>query len=939
MNVSTQILSDIIVYMKYARYLPDKKRRETWKEIVDRNKNMHLKRFPKLKDEIEEAYKYVYDKKVLPSMRAMQFSGKPIERNPNRQYNCSAIAVTKPEVFKEIMFLLLAGCGVGYSVQRHHVAQLSEIIKPTKTRRFLIGDSIEGWSDAVGALVNAYFGGRKSRPEFDYSDIRPQGTPLKTSGGKAPGPAPLKTCLHNIQTMLDRKTDGEKLRPIEVHDIICHIADAVLSGGVRRSSCIAIFSFADTEMLECKFGKWYETNPQRARANNSAMILRHRITEEEFYSYWEKIKESGSGEPGIYWSNSKEILPNPCQAGWAKVLTKKGIRKLKDIMVGQEIWSKEGWTKVIDKQCTGKKEVFKYSTTAGVFYGTENHQLVSNGEKIEAKDCDSIDIFTGPVPAQKEINDIDPQAVVDGLLIGDGGVRHNKIVLYINSKDQDYFGSEVCQFIGRNHPKHSCWDVLTQLKISDILLTYKRKIPGKYLYSSDKNVIRSFLRGIFSANGSVCDKRVTLKASSLQIIEDTQLLLSSLGIRSYYTTNKAVNVQFRNGNYRCKQSYDLNVSVDREKFYYLIGFIQKYKMEKLLAVCDSVSRKQRHVKSTYDIKSVDFVAVEKVYDITVDNESHTYWTQNCDVSNCAEISLKASGGLCNLTEINASNLDSQEEFNKRAKVAAFIGSLQASYTDFHYLREIWKENADKEALLGVSVTGIASGGVLKLDMKEAAKVVVAENRRVANLIGINEALRMTTVKPSGTSSLVLGCSSGIHSWHAPHYIRRLRVNKDEPIYSYLVKNHPELIEDDFFKSTDAVISVPIKAPEGALFRNETALKFLERIKKVYNQWIKPGHIKGDNTHNISCTVSIKPNEWERVGKWMWENRNNYNAISVLPYDDHVYKQAPFEEITEEEYNAYSQVINKIDLTKIVEEKDSTTLRDEVACSNGQCEIV
>ena len=311
MELSSKILSDITVFMKYAKYIPELKRRETWEEVVTRNKNMHLKRFPFLEEEIANAYQYVYDKKVLPSMRSMQFAGRPIELNNSRLFNCSFVPMDHTAAFSELMFLLLSGCGVGYSVQTHHVEKLPEIIRPTKNRRYLIGDSIEGWADSIKVLVEAYFKG-KALPRFDFGDIRSKGAMLVTSGGKAPGPEPLKDCLHNLQKIFDRKETGEKLTTLEVHDICCYIADAVLAGGIRRSAMIALFSLDDEDMLTSKFGDWYELNPQRGRANNSVVLLRHRIKKKDFKALWEKIEESGSGEPGFFFTNDKEYGLNPC---------------------------------------------------------------------------------------------------------------------------------------------------------------------------------------------------------------------------------------------------------------------------------------------------------------------------------------------------------------------------------------------------------------------------------------------------------------------------------------------------------------------------------------------------------------------------------------------------------------------------------------------------
>ena len=617
MDQASQILSEITVFLKYAKYQPELNRRETWEELVSRNMLMHIKKYPHLTNEIIENYKFVFDKKVLPSMRSLQFGGKPIEISPNRIYNCCFAPVDDWRVFSEIMFLLLGGTGVGFSVQKHHVEQLPEIRKPNglRKKRWLVADSIEGWADAIKVLMKSYFYGG-STIDFDFRDIRAKGMRLITSGGKAPGPQPLKECIVKIEGILSQKENGSKLSPLECHDIVCHIADSVLSGGIRRSALLSLFSADDDEMIGAKSGSWWELNPQRGRSNNSAALVRRKLSKELFFDLWERIKNSGSGEPGIYLSNDKDWGSNPC----------------------------------------------------------------------------------------------------------------------------------------------------------------------------------------------------------------------------------------------------------------------------------------------------------------------------------VEIALRPNQ-FCNLCEVNVSNVESQEDLNERVRVATFIGTLQAGYTDFHYLRPIWKRTTEKDALIGVSMTGIASGAVLKLDMKEASDIVKTENEKVAKLIGINKAARTTAVKPAGTTSLTLGTSSGIHAWHNDYYIRRIRVGKNESIYNYFVENHPELIEDEYFRPHDtAVISIPQKAPEGAILRTETPIQLLERVKKVYEEWIATGHRDGANTHNVSATISIKDNEWEEVGSWMWENRNCYNGLSVLPFDGGTYIQSPFEDCTKEKYEELYKSLESIDLTKVIELDDNTNLNDQVACAGGACSV-
>jgi ribonucleoside-diphosphate reductase alpha chain len=617
MEVNHEILSDIVVWSKYAKYDEKKFRRETWEELVTRNMEMHIRKFPNLETLIRTNYELVFEKKVLPSMRSLQFSGKPIEVNNARLFNCSYLHIDDYRAFNETMFLLLSGTGVGYSVSRNHINKLPAISKPTKQRRFLIPDNIEGWADAVKVLMKSYFGLSSWKPNFDFRSIRAKGERLITSGGVAPGPEPLKICLAHIEAILERKKDGEQLSSLECHDILCHIANAVLAGGIRRSAMIALFDWDDIDMLTCKSGEWYETNPQRGRANNSVKLLRNgAVNKQMFLALWKKVEASNAGEPGFLFTNDLELGTNPC----------------------------------------------------------------------------------------------------------------------------------------------------------------------------------------------------------------------------------------------------------------------------------------------------------------------------------AEISLN-SFQFCNLVEINASDIIDQFDLEQRAESAAFIGTLQASYTDFHYLRPEWKEVTEREALLGVGMTGIASGVVLNLDLAEAAEAAVRTNKFVANTIGINESARVTTIKPSGTASIVLGCSSGVHAWHSEYYIRRMRVGKSEALYTYLYINHPDLLEDSVYDSREAYVSVPIAAPKRALTRgSESAIQFLERVKLLHEKWIKPGHIYGENTHNVSATVTMKQNEWSMVGEWLWQNQNHYNGLSFMPEDLGSYEQTPFEEIDEAKYLELTKSLKGINVANIVETSDNTNLAGEAACAGGACEI-
>jgi len=364
-DLPKDILSQVTIFGKYARHIPSLNRRETWAEIIERNKLMHQQKYPNIADLIDEVYdRSVLTKHILPSMRSLQFAGVPIERNPSRIYNCAYLPIEDTDAFAEIMFLLLGGTGVGYSVQDRHVSKLPVVCGPKgKPRRYVIGDSIEGWADAVKVLIEAYFNG-KAGVNFDYGDIREKGSELVTSGGKAPGPEPLRECLNRVRDVLEGSI-GRKLSPINAHDIACYLADAVLAGGIRRAAMISLFSIDDEEMIGAKsssvvsnlisredvdnktiklcieqggivyndilvkraketdkywdieqyerdgtFG-WWVTNPQRSRANNSVVLLRGHVSEGRFKELWDRVRASGAGEPGFYWTNNLDWGTNP----------------------------------------------------------------------------------------------------------------------------------------------------------------------------------------------------------------------------------------------------------------------------------------------------------------------------------------------------------------------------------------------------------------------------------------------------------------------------------------------------------------------------------------------------------------------------------------------------------------------------------------------------
>lgn len=615
MNPSNKLLSDIVAFRTYAKHLPVQERRETLEETINRDMMMNLEKFPKLSKEIIKSFQKVHELKVMPSMRAMQFGGEAILKNNIRSYNCSYTPIDDTRVFGEILFILLSGTGVGFSVQTHHINRLHKLQTPRDEGIFVVQDSIAGWAQALDVLMESYYYGR-IRPIYDFSKVRPKGSYLVTTGAKAPGPEPLRIMLNIVEEKL-KKAVGRKLTSIELHDIVCIIADSVLAGGIRRAALISLFDRNDQAMLECKHNDWWVKHPYRARANNSAMFPRDITTKEEFFHVYDMCIKSNAGEPGFCWTNDLEMGMNPC----------------------------------------------------------------------------------------------------------------------------------------------------------------------------------------------------------------------------------------------------------------------------------------------------------------------------------VEIALR-SQQFCNLSSVNQTGIETKKELLERVYAASVLGTLQAAYTDFPYIRDIWRETTEREALLGISFTGIADSKIPDEWLEEAALLAVETNKKIAAKLGINPAARVTCVKPEGSASCVFGSSSGIHARHSEYYLRRVRMNKNDALAVYLKNTIPELVEDDKMSASGVVVTIPQHSPEGAITREmETAKSLLDRVFSYHKNWIVPGHIDGPNTHNVSVTVSYKVEEIDYLRERLWEDRDKYSGISLLPYSDANYEQAPFEECDKETFEKFNAMVKEIDLTKVLEQEDATNRTSVVACSGGACEII
>lgn len=602
--MSIESLQSYVFTSKYSRYIPEKMRRETFNEAVERVIDMHRRHFKAKGLEVEDLLEIcehgMKNKLMLGSQRAMQFGGDPILRKHARIYNCTTSYCDRPRFFQEALWLLLCGCGVGFSVQTHHIAKLPTLKRPTGGHMtYQVPDTIEGWADALGTLLSSYFTTEQPFPEyankvvdFDYSLIRPKGRPISSGMGRAPGPEPLQRSLELIRNLINERITQklDRFRPIDAYDIMMHASDAVLSGGVRRSATICLFSPDDELMATAKTGNWFSENPQRARSNNSAILLRDSTSSEQFSKLMKSVREFG--EPGFVWTDDLEATFNPC----------------------------------------------------------------------------------------------------------------GEIGLYPQIDGQSGFA------------------------------------------------------------------------------------------------------------------------------------------------------------------------------------------------------------FCNLCEINMGCVNTKEKFREACTAAAILGTLQADYTDFEYLGEVSTRIAQREALLGISMTGMMEHPSISFDpamQREMAQLILDINEKVAARIGIAIAARATCVKPAGTSSCILGTSSGIHPHHSRRYIRRAQANEDELLVDFFRGQNPLAVEKSVWNpnGTDVVLNFCIEAaPDAMTKRDVTALDLLRYVKLTKENWIDAGKrpercAQPWLSHNVSNTISVKDDEWQEVEKFIYDSREIFAGISLLPDGgDLDYPQAPFCEI-------------------------------------------
>ena len=871
--------------------------------------------------------------------------------------NCAMVSTadidrdfTKP--FTWTMMMLAHGVGVGFDTRG---AGKVRIVRSLHTEEVTVDDSREGWCDAIERVLRSWIG-KGPQPVFDYSQLRPKGATISSLGGTASGPEALENLVTKFNKTLSAYV-GETLDSTGITVLMNVIGECVVSGGTRRSSQIAFSTPDDLAFRQLKdpahpttldkFPEWmaepdpeFQNGPPTWASNNT--LFADGVT--DFTDIAEQIAKNG--EPGLCWlehfknfgrmkdsPNTADygiVGTNPCMRAEAPVLTPEGIRTLGEVDVGDTIWSGNQWTKITKKWSTGIKPVFEYHTTAGVVECTENHRIVQNGVKIEIKDATSIDRALGDLAY---VGPLDPVDVLDGLLIGDGsrnlGRRQKTdILLTVGERDQEYFESEVAPLIDPEpyrkplaHPVSG--NTVTALELPPMPV---REIPQRFL-RGDAKKMQGFLRGLYSANGSTVDARVCLKTTSPVLARQVQQMLSALGMMSYITTNKEHDVTFDNGTFTCKESYDVNTSY-RSRFHQLIGFVHGYKTEKLAGYIDS--RREGSKKQTFDITAVKPLGEHEVFDITVEADEHTYWSGGHLVSNCGEQGLW-NFELCTLAELMPSNCDSKEEFFRAIKYAYLYGKTVT-------LVPTWSPDTNQVMMRNRRI-GIGQMGVLdnieKLGLQthlkwcdEGYAHICEWDETYSNWLGVPKSIKKTTLKPSGTTSLVHNLRPGIHDSpsYSTHCVRTVRIHDTSPLLPVLEKAGYK-IEQAVKEPGTKVVYFPMK------YENRDAQQ------PAYTIWRQVDLVALMNAHwsdnAVSCTVAFDPEtEADQIGPVLNAYAHRLKSISFLPRKDYAsmgFHQLPFTACTEEQYEEMRSTLKPLDLSGIYVHE-----ADDKFCEGGLC---
>jgi ribonucleotide reductase, class II len=962
-------IQQFMFYDKYSRFNWELGRRETWIETVDRAVSFLRELSHDLLDDsvYEEIRTYILNMWAMPSMRLLATAGEAARRNNVLIYNCSATPICDLEAFGEVLSIAMNGCGTGVSVEPQFVEQLPRIKRQKKKQEIpthVIGDSTEGWVEALMVGIKAWFNG--GDVEFDGSLCRPAGSILRTKGGRASGPEPFLLALHNIRNVILSR-QGSTLRPIDAHDVVCHIGSAVIPGGVRRTATISLFGAGDTEMRNCKNGEALIGNSQRWNANNSE-VWPDEFDQTYHLQHMLDMVNGKRGEPGIFSrANANRTKPkrrkragfltNPCVTGDTWVMTDGGPRRVLDLVGehtivrvdGQNYTAPDGFFR------TGIKPVYTLSTQEGYTVNlTADHKvLLEDGEWVEAQNLrkgDKIRLHDhDAAPMWDGYGSVDDGYIV-GHFLGDGTWEGGRARLC--SWGDDDSEREVRENIRgilnkawRHQSVSGAYFIADDAIVSKYLPVGHKGITD-VMQSASSSFNSGLLSGLFDTDGHVeGDSRhggisIRLSQSNLDLLVEVQRILLRFGIRSKINMVRPAGVKEmpdgRGGfaEYQHKTQWRLIITSDADRFMKYIGFGNRSKYQKYENLRNAMVRGPYAKPFVSTFESLEYVGEEEVFDITVP-VVHAFDANGLYVHNCGEIILRPFE-FCNLSIAVARPEDTEETLAQKVRVATIIGTIQSMATHFPGLRDEWRINAEEERLLGVDITGqqdspVAQDPAVQRAMKQIA---IDVNVEFAARLGINPSAAITTGKPGGNSSQLLDCASGIGRRYASFFIRRARIDAKSPIYRvYRAAGVPMNPENGQSPATATtwVIDFPMKAPEGAHTQQDaTAIEQLEywlQVKQNYTE------------HNPSTTILYEPHEVIDMTKWVWDHRDWIGGITFLPKTEAQYSLAPYEEITEEEYERLVREFPPVDFSQIYryEVTDMSNAAQELSCFAGSCD--
>lgn len=884
----------------------------------------------------QDMYQRMWEFKMLPAGRGLWMMGTEfVEKHGSMSLNNCGYVTTEniltelsiPFVFA--MDCLMQGVGVGSDTR----GKDKIIIKQSKeTIDIKVKDSRKGWYDALDVLLKSYFTG-SPLPIFDYSLIRGKGTRIKGFGGVCEGYEPLANMIDSIKKLLENRI-GSYLRSVDIMDIFCYIAKCVVSGNVRRSAILMLGDIDDNEFVDFKQDK-QTLEDRRANSNNSVFghqgmdyskIVHGIVTRGDPNVVWlENAQKYSRMMDKPDWKDKEAKGVNPCFAGYEKLLTTEGLKTFEELD-GKEVDIITPTNQIIKSKiwCSGEKETIKLTFgNWDTLTLTPDHILMtSDGREINAKDTlgERIRIHKEP------FNQFDTTWVKYGFIQGDGQLTrlksesHKGIEVNIGYKDddiRDLFGIE--EDGERKYYLDGFNDDLIYYGFHPDILP-ERTLPDNV--PSDK--INSFLRGLYSANGSVitCNAkngRITLKSTCKKMIEQLKELLNiEFGIESYITTNKPKSVKFSNGEYLCKESYDLNILQINSIviFYEKIGFVHKYKTKSLETLI--YNRSPKVIKINEDEK-------QQVYDFSAD-PIHWGFVNGFLVHNCGEITLP-SFSLCNLIETFPSNHNSYKDYERTLFLAYLYGKIVTLIpTQWEQTNKIMQ----KERRMGISQSGIMNAykrfgrKTMLRACKKGYKYLRELDTQISNEWKIPESIKLTTVKPSGSVSLLAGVASGIHYSEAEYFIRRIRFANDSDQVPILKEcGYP--VEPDTYTKNSVVVSFPMK--ERDFYKSKTEVSMKQQIQNAVD------YQRCWSDNQVSITVTFKKEEEKLLPKMLKYCETRLKGIAFLKLSEHGYVQAPFEAITKKQYEDMIKNIKPIPMLHTKEEG-----LGEMYCNNGQCEV-